>query len=62
MITVKYLKEFTTGILKGLTFEDELTFTSLELAIEFTNLKEVKNAFGGSDYKIIWSHITTSEQ
>jgi hypothetical protein len=58
MFKVTYLKEFTSGSLKDMTFEDTVFFKTLEGATNFTNTKEVKGAFGGSDYKIIWTYIT----
>jgi hypothetical protein len=60
MFYVRRLKEFTSGILKDLTYEDFMEARSLEEAIELSKLKEVET-FSGSNYRIIWSHITTEK-
>lgn len=52
MTTIYFTKEFTSGLMKNLRYNESMRFTSLEAAVEFMEKcrKPTKNAIGGSNW------------
>lgn len=55
MVTIYFTKQFTGGLLKGLTHTGSMQFVSIERASEWVSWarKGCRKPIGGSPYKVI---------
>lgn len=65
MYTIKYTKLFVTGILEGMTYDDRLSYPTLELAAQAVGRMRsdrVIKAIGGDDYVCLCAQIVYEDK